>query len=161
MKLVHALRLCVPSALTSCFRDAHTCQLAAGHAVSARFGLVAAEQDSRSQPASKGADVRQLPPRLQSEWIPDGSCHLDNTVSMLDSACKAWRSCSQCPGGDPHVWQVRVDLWIRHGTGCPPLSGSKVCKHNTLATKAPSALQYWHKEKIHPNLQTLSPQAAV
>lgn len=148
MKLVHAQAAC-PLNLDFMLRNTGTCPLAAGHALTAKLGLVAAEQDSRNQPASRGAGISQLSPRLQSEWMPDENHHLDNKVITRHSHHKAWWSCSQCPDGHPHVWQARVDDRST-GQNCPYCSGHQVCQHNSLATMAPAVVQYWHKEKNLP-----------
>jgi len=36
------------------------------------------------------------------------------------------------------------------GTGCPFCSGTAVCQHNTLATKAPQVALFWDAKKNHP-----------
>ena len=52
-----------------------------------------------------------------------------------------WK-CDQCPDGHPHSWLARVNNRTR-GNGCPQCSGRQVCKHNSLATKAPLVAAQW------------------
>ena len=37
-----------------------------------------------------------------------------------------------------------------HGTGCPFCSGTAVCQHNSLATRAPQVALLWDAKKNHP-----------
>ena len=53
--------------------------------------------------------------------------------------------CDQCPDGYLHSWAASVQNRSA-GTGCPQCSGRKVCKHNSLATKAPSVAAQWDYE---------------
>ena len=50
--------------------------------------------------------------------------------------------CDQCPEGHLHSWSARVSDRTK-GTGCPQCIGRMVCKHNSLATKAPSVAAEW------------------
>ena len=55
---------------------------------------------------------------------------------------KVWWICDQCPDGHLHSWEAA--LYSRSsGTGCPQCSGHKVCKHNSLSTKAPLVAAQW------------------
>ncbi|KAL3152649.1 hypothetical protein ABBQ32_001663 [Trebouxia sp. C0010 RCD-2024] len=51
-------------------------------------------------------------------------------------------TCDQCPDGHPHSWSARVYSRTR-GTGCPQCISRQVCKHNSLATKAPLVASEW------------------
>ena len=82
----------------------------------------------------------------------DRNKHLGSIALTPYSARKAWWSCPHCPDGHPHIWEATLDARSR-GTGCPFCAGTKVCKHNSLATKAPQVAMYWHPQR---NLQ-LSP----
>ena len=53
----------------------------------------------------------------------------------------AW-TCDQCPDGHPHSWSAAVQNRT-NGSGCPQCSGQKVCRHNSLATRAPSVAAQW------------------
>ena len=53
--------------------------------------------------------------------------------------------CDQCPDGHLHSWSARVTDRT-NGSGCPQCNGRKVCKHNSLATKAPSVAAQWDYE---------------
>ena len=67
---------------------------------------------------------------------------MGNAVITKFSNKTVWWKCSQCPDGHLHQWQARVSHRSR-GTGCPQCAGKKLCKHNSLATKAPSVAAYW------------------
>ncbi len=62
------------------------------------------------------------------------------------SGLKVMWSCANCPAGCPHIWKANVYSRTR-GTRCPYCAGKKVCKHSSLATKAPSQLRYWNHDK--------------
>ena len=55
-------------------------------------------------------------------------------------------SCPSCPAGCPHVWLAVVSDRTA-GTECPYCQGKKLCKHNSLATKAPKQSRYWDHNK--------------
>ena len=55
-------------------------------------------------------------------------------------------TCPNCPAGCPHIWSTRVCNRTA-GTECPYCLGRKVCKHNSLATKAPIVARYWDHDK--------------
>ena len=81
--------------------------------------------------------------------MPDKNHHLGSKVVKPYSRYKAWWSCSNCLDRHPHIWAATVNSRSK-GSGCPYCSGKTVCKHNSLATKAPAAVQYWHKDKNLP-----------
>ena len=85
--------------------------------------------------------------------MADRNTHLNSSDIRPYSHFKAWWSCSNCPDGHPHIWEAVVAS-RSGGIGCPYCSGKAVCRHNSLATKAPATVQYWHKEKNLP----LSPE---
>lgn len=92
--------------------------------------------------ASKGqhANAKQqgpnslLAPALQKQW--DHTANADIDIKS-PSRKKVQGVCDQCPDGHPHSWSATVGNRTR-GTGCPLCGGCTVCKHNSLATKAPS-----------------------
>ena len=51
-------------------------------------------------------------------------------------------TCDQCADGHQHSWLARVSDRTR-GSGCPQCCGRQVCKHNSLATKAPLIAAQW------------------
>ena len=55
-------------------------------------------------------------------------------------------SCPNCPAGCPHVWLAIVQARTE-GSGCPYCQGKRLCKHNALATKAPTVARYWDHDK--------------
>ncbi|KAL3156307.1 hypothetical protein ABBQ32_012575 [Trebouxia sp. C0010 RCD-2024] len=98
-----------------------------------------------SQPAQgqeEGPDISSLDPALQLQWDHAGNAHLGNIVIKPQSKKKVWWTCDQCPDGHLHSWSAMVQS--RHnGTGCPQCSSRVVCKHNSLATKAPLVAAEW------------------
>ena len=51
-----------------------------------------------------------------------------------------------CPAGQPHIWTASVQDRTQ-GTQCPYCSNRRLCLHNSLATVAPDATQYWNHNK--------------
>ena len=79
----------------------------------------------------------------------DRNKHLGSITVKPHSNIKAWWSCTNCPDGHAHTWEARVHPRST-GTGCACCSGRQVCKHNSLATKAPELVRYWHPQKNVP-----------
>ena len=126
------------------------CQLLAGHQHTKHSTLASAQHTFRQkQAASGGPDISQLRPDLQAEWMHDRNKHLGSIAVKPHSSIKAWWSCPSCPDGHAHIWEARVGL-RSDGTGCPCCSGKQVCKHNSLATKAPEVVRYWHPQRNLP-----------
>ena len=50
--------------------------------------------------------------------------------------------CEHCPDGYLHQWVANVQSRTQ-GSGCPQCTGHKVCRHNSLATKAPTVAADW------------------
>ena len=86
----------------------------------------------------------------------DRNQHLGRTAVKPYSHVRVWWSCPNCPDGHVHIWEALVSKRSQ-GTGCPYCSGQKVCKHNSLATKAPEVVRYWHPQKNLP----LSPETVT
>ncbi|KAL3147894.1 hypothetical protein ABBQ32_002610 [Trebouxia sp. C0010 RCD-2024] len=84
----------------------------------------------------EGPDISLLDPALQKQWDHARNAHLGSTVVKPYSNRKVWWTCDKCPDGHPHSWLSPVDLRSR-GQGGPQCSSRKVCKHNSLATRAP------------------------
>ncbi len=105
--------------------------------------------DSRPQQHGVGPDTSLLAEQLQKQWHEKLNQHLGNVLIKPHSNCKVWWSCDQCPKGLPHVWEAYVHNRTQ-GTGCPFCSGTAVCQHNTLATKAPHVALFWDATKNHP-----------
>ena len=102
----------------------------------------------QAQPAHKqqeGPNISCLDPALQQQWDHAANAHIGNVNIAPGSGRKVWWICDQCPDGHLHRWEARVASRTS-GTGCPQCSGRKVCKHNSLATKAPSVADQWDYE---------------
>ena len=90
--------------------------------------------------SSSGTDLA-----LQQQWDHAANAHLSNIVITPHSSRKVSWTCDQCPDGHLHSWSAAV----KHrsdGTGCPQCIGRKVCRHNSLATKAPLIAAQWDYE---------------
>ena len=115
-----------------------------------------AQQLRQMQAASEGPDISQLSPILQRQWMHDRNKHLGSIKVKPYSSRKAWWSCPDCPDGHSHIWEATVGSRTK-GRGCQFCSGNKVCKHNSLATKAPEAAHDWHTDRNLP----LSPETVT
>ena len=102
--------------------------------------IACGKKQTQAQPAAEGPDISQLSPRLQRGWMHDRNKHLGSVAVKPHSHRKVWWSCPDCPDGHGHIWEATVK-GRTEGRGCPFCSGQKVCKHNSLATKAPEALE--------------------
>ncbi|KAL3140454.1 hypothetical protein ABBQ38_004713 [Trebouxia sp. C0009 RCD-2024] len=67
---------------------------------------------------------------------------MGDIVIKPQSSRRVWWRCDQCPDGHLHTWSAKVQN-RSNGNGCPQCSGRKVCKHNSLATKAPLVAAQW------------------
>ena len=92
-----------------------------------------------------GPNISSLDLTLQHQWDFAANAHLRNIVIKPHSNKKVWWLCDQCPDGHPHSWSTAVRN-MSNGSGCPQCSGRKVCKHNSLATKAAWAAAQWDYE---------------
>ena len=102
---------------------------------------------SQAHPVQQeGPDISRLEPALQQQWDHAANAHLGNIKFKPHSNIKVWWKCDQCPLGQHHQWETTVDHRTR-GNGCPQCSGRKVCKHNSLATKAPLVAAEWDYEE--------------
>lgn len=93
-----------------------------------------------------GPDICLLEPALQKAWDHAANAQLGNIVIKPSSSKKVWWTCDQCPDSHLHSWSAIVSNRSR-GSGCPQCSGRKVCKHNSLATKAPGVAAQWDYDK--------------
>ena len=91
-------------------------------------------------------DISQLSPHLQQQWHPDNNALLGGITVKPKSHRRVMWSCPSCPAGCPHVWLAVVSQRTA-GTECPYCQGKKLCKHNSLATKAPKQSRYWDHNK--------------
>ena len=99
----------------------------------------------QQQAQQGGPDLSKLDLTLQQQWDVTANAHLRSIAITPYSRKKVWWLCDQCPDGHVHSWLASVDS-RSSGTGCPQCSGHKVCKHNSLATKAPGVAAQWDYE---------------
>ena len=87
-----------------------------------------------------------LSKELQEQWHVNANERLGPGKVTPGSGIMAVWQCNECPAGQPHVWKATVGSRTR-GARCPYCSNRRVCLHNSLATVAPDATQYWHHSK--------------
>ena len=97
----------------------------------------------------KGPNTSLLADRLQKQWHDKLNMHLGNALITPGSKRKVWWLCDQCPDGLPHLWEASV-MNRTNGRGCPFCSGTAICQHNTLATKAPEVALFWDVRNNYP-----------
>ena len=102
-------------------------------------------QGQHAHPHQEGPDLSLLYPVVQKQWDHALNSDVGYVVIRPKSHRKVWWRCDQCPDGHMHSWQATISDRTR-GRGCPQCSGRKVCKHNYLATKAPSVAAQWDYE---------------
>ena len=101
---------------------------------------------THGQPVQQvGPDISRRDTALQQQWNHAADAHLGNIVVKPQSKKIVWWMCDQCPDGHLHSWEATVAN-RSNGSGCPQCSSHKVCKHNSLATKAPAAAAQWDYE---------------
>ncbi|KAL3130471.1 hypothetical protein ABBQ38_008291 [Trebouxia sp. C0009 RCD-2024] len=93
----------------------------------------------------KGPDISLLDLLLQKEWDHARNAHLGNSVIRPHTHLVVWWCCENCPDGHLHGWSATVNS-RSSGNGCPQCYGQKVCKHNSLATRAPKVAAEWDYE---------------
>ncbi|KAL3152664.1 hypothetical protein ABBQ38_012261 [Trebouxia sp. C0009 RCD-2024] len=109
----------------------------------AKHGLCChASEGQHAHVQQQGPDIGSLAPSLQQQWDHAANAHLGNIAIKLYSAKKVHWTCDHCPDGNRHSWSAVVYSRTR-GTGCPQCIGRQVCKHNSLATKAPLVAAEW------------------
>ncbi|KAL3152657.1 hypothetical protein ABBQ38_012255 [Trebouxia sp. C0009 RCD-2024] len=102
-------------------------------------------KDQHTPTQEEGPDISGLDPALQRQWDHAANAYLGNIVIKPQSNKKVRWTCDQCPDGHVHSWSARVQDRT-NGTGCSQCSGRAVCKHNSLATKAPLVAAQWDYE---------------
>ena len=98
-------------------------------------------QDQHAREQQQGLDTSNLD-ALQQQWDHAANACLGNIVIKPKTAKEVRWTCDQCRGGYLHSWPARVKDRTR-GSGCPQCLGRRVCKHNSLATKAPFVAAQW------------------
>lgn len=101
-------------------------------------------EDQQTQQADP--DISLLDPALQKQWDHAANAHLGHIVITPRSTRKVQWICEHCPDNYLHRWSAAVTDRTA-GSGCPQCSGKKVCKHNSLATKAPGIAAQWDYEE--------------
>ena len=114
----------------------------AGRALKQHYAL-RCHSTSHGQPAQVGGpNISRLYPALQQQWDHAANAHLGPLDVTPQSSRKIWWKCDRCPDGHLHRWEATV-YNRSNGNGCPQCAGHKVCKHNSLATKAPKVAAQW------------------
>jgi hypothetical protein len=90
--------------------------------------------------------LRNLMPKLASEWHPTKNGNLSPSQVTKNSGKKVWW---QCNADNEHEWQATVDNRSR-GTRCPFCVGSKVTSSNNLKVIAPDLCDEWHPTRNLP-----------
>ena len=112
------------------------------------------QQGEQSQ--SSLPDISELVPHLQQQWHSDNNALLGGIKVTPHSGRRVMWTCPNCPAGCPHIWITPVQSRT-NGSNCPYCQGKKVCKHNSLATKAPTVARYWnHSRNAKTPEQTLA-----
>ncbi|KAL3140158.1 hypothetical protein ABBQ38_004435 [Trebouxia sp. C0009 RCD-2024] len=106
-----------------------------------------------------GPDISGLDLGLQQQWDHAANAQLGNIVIQPRSATKVTWICDQCPDGHLHSWSAQINS-RSDGSGCPQCSGLAVCKHNSLATKAPLIAAQWDYEANDGTPETVTAQTA-
>ena len=110
-------------------------------------------QHSVQQPQQHaGPDISLLAPILQEQWNHAANARLGSIVVRPQTNRKVSWQCDRCPDGHPHQWLASVASRTT-GSKCPQCAGQKVCKHSSLATKAPVIAAQWDY-KANPELGT-------
>lgn len=91
-------------------------------------------------------DLSELSPKLREEWHSDNNLHLGGVKVTPQSNKRVLWVCRDCPAGCLHIWRTAVHH-RSEGSKCPFCKGRRVCKHNSLATKAPEVARYWNHDK--------------
>ena len=102
-------------------------------------------QDQEASVQQNGPNIGRLAPALQQQWDHAANAHLGLIDVKPYSNKKVCWTCDQCPDGHLHSWEATI-AHRSSGSGCPQCSGRKVCKHNSLATKAPLVAAQWDYE---------------
>ena len=129
------------------FKAADGCANRFEHAVaSSRRQLQQTVHNRQLQAQPEGPDISQLDDKLQQQWDYAANAHLHNVVIKPYSKRHVWWVCHQCPDGHLHRWLAVIGSRSL-GSGCPQCQGSKMCKHSSLATKAPQIAAQWDFSK--------------
>ncbi|KAL3143034.1 hypothetical protein ABBQ38_003311 [Trebouxia sp. C0009 RCD-2024] len=89
--------------------------------------------------------ITLLDPVLQRQWDHSANAYLGTIDIKPDSTKQVRWICDQCPDGQLHSWSAMVRSRT-NGSGCPQCGGRKVCKHNSLASKASLVAAQWDYE---------------
>ncbi|KAL3137175.1 hypothetical protein ABBQ32_006742 [Trebouxia sp. C0010 RCD-2024] len=125
----------------------HSAVCLTSHADRARYLHLAAQcqSDQRQHVQQATSNISILDPDIQQQWDHAGNAHLGNMTIKPCSNRKVYCACDQHPDGHSHNWVATVSNRTK-GRGCPQWTGQKVCKHNSLATKAAAVAAQWDHE---------------
>ena len=144
--MLHARRVCWQSTRPPSILQ---WQCDAGRACTHRKVSCQSSVDQHAHRKYTGPDISRLDPCLQKQWDHAANAQLGNKPY---SNKKVWWTCDQCPDGHLHSWSAAV-YSRSSGCGCPQCCGQALCKHNSLATKAPLVAAQWDHEA---NTKTLN-----
>ena len=99
------------------------------------------------QPASAGPDISLLRPETQRQWHHAKNQLLGDRQITASSGLRVRWSCDHCPCALPHEWLASVSNRQDIGSRCPFCTNNRLCKHNSLLTKAPAVAAYWDTAK--------------
>ena len=102
-------------------------------------------QGQHAHRKQRGPDISSLDLTLQQQWDVAANAHLGDIVITPHSNRKVSWTCDQCPDSHLHSWSASVTS-RSNGSDCPQCIGRKVCRHSSLATKAPWAAAQWDYE---------------
>jgi len=88
-------------------------------------------------------------PELAQEFDTERNGGLQAKDVYYRSNQKVWWKCKivNCDAQCEHVYQAIVANRTYLASGCPHCSALLTCKHNSLATKRPDVMAWWHYEK--------------
>ncbi len=105
---------------------------------SANPTLVTGHQHSQQQ----RPDLGLLREEMQHQWFHSMNKSFGTMQIKPQSNRKAYWLCDKCPDSIPHIWEASIKK-RSVGSGCPYCASRLVCKHNSLATKAPVVAMAW------------------
>ena len=83
-------------------------------------------------------------PDLVAQWHPSKNLPLTPRDVSAGMETRIWW---KCPRGRDHVWQAKILMRARKGTGCPFCANRRAGLKNSLAVLAPKIAQQWHEKK--------------
>jgi hypothetical protein len=96
------------------------------------------------QRASATNSLAVLHPEISKQWHPTRNQGLRPADVTSGSRQSVWW---KCPADRSHEWKATVHNRVRHETGCPFCTGSRVSTRNSVAVHAPDIARQWHKTR--------------